>query len=716
MFRLKLWVALTVAILSTGFPRARGQEVAQTIPKVESRRVCAPTSNPHAMSCLARVVTSSVDGLPKASGAVTQAAPSGYGPADLQDAYQLTALSASAGSGRTMAIVDAQDDPTIEADLALYRSTFGLPPCTSASGCFQKVNQNGAASPLPTPDTGWSGEIALDLEIASAICPNCNLLLLEANSPNNSNLDAAENTAAAWPGVVAISNSWGGLESSTDPSECSSAFNHPGMAITFSSGDDGYDVLFPAACGYVTAVGGTSLLKDSSTPRGWSESVWFTTQGEGTGSGCSQVESKPSWQTDSGCLKRTVGDVSAIADPGTGVAVYDSYGSGGWAVYGGTSASAPLVAGVYAMASSPAAGDYPASYPYANPGALFDVTSGHNGTNCGSAYLCTAEIGYDGPTGWGTPNGVGGFQPVSVNDFSITASPGSLSLLQGTSGASTISTAITSGGAQTVNLSVSGVPAGATATLAPASVTSGGSSTLTVNAGTAAAGTYTLTILGTGTSATHSTTVSLTVTAPVVNDFSISANPASLNLTQGTSGTSMISTVVTSGNSQTVNLTISGLPAGATAAFSPSSIASGASSTLTVNAGTAAPGAYTLTITGTGTSTTHSTSVTLTVTPSPADFAISASPASLTVGKGGIGAFKVTVSGSGGFNGLVALSVNGFPSRVIGAFVPNSVKGSGTSYLIFVVGLKQAGGTFPLTITGTSGSLVHSTNVTLNVK
>jgi len=712
MHQSKFYIALTVSILFS-LPAAWGQRVAPNIPKVKSRRVCAPSTSPHVMSCGARVVTSSLEGLAKASGVAAGFTPSGYGPADLQSAYNLTTLSASAGAGRTIAIVDAQDDPTIESDLAFYRSTFGLPPCTSASGCFQKVNQFGQTSPLPSPDAGWAEEIALDLEMASAICPNCNLLLVEADSTNDADLDAAENTAAAWPGVVASSNSWGGPEFGTSEE---SYFNHPGIAITVSSGDSGWGVEYPASSAYVTAVGGTSLVQDGST-RGWSETVWFTNSEEGTGSGCSFYIAKPSWQTDTGCGKRMVGDVSAVADPATGVAVYDTYGGSGWAVFGGTSVSAPLIAGVYALASPPNPGDYPVSYAYANPSAFFDVTSGRNfPRTCTPAYFCTAEPGYDGPTGWGTPNGVGGFQPLSVNDFSISASPAALSLLQGTSGTSTISTAITTGGAQTVNLTISGVPSGATATLNPTSITAGASSTLTVAAGTAAVGTYTLTITGTGASATHTTTVALTVSTPPLNDFSISANPASVTLAQGTSGTSMIATAVTSGNSQTVNLTISGLPAGATATLNPTSVTAGDSSTLTLSAGTAAPGAYTLTIIGTGAYATHSTSVTLVVTPSVADFSIAASPSSITVGKPGIGTFKVTVSAINGFSGRVTFSVAGLPSKVAGVFLPSFVNGSGTTYFIFVVGQKQTSGTFPLTITGTSGSLVHSTNVTLIVK
>ena len=251
----------------------------------------------------------------------------------------------------------------------------------------------------------------LDLEMVSATCPQCHILLVEANSPTDANLGTAVNTAVA-QGAVAVSNSYGGPESSSDPSISASYFQHPGVAITVSSGDEGYGVEFPASSPYVTSVGGTSL-SHASNARGWTESVWSTSSTEGAGSGCSSYETKPSFQTDTGCTRRTVADVSAVADPATGVAVYDSYGSGGWTVFGGTSVSSPIIASVYAMASPPPANAYPNQYPYADPGALFDVTTGRTAT-CSPSYLCTAGAGYDGPTGLGTPNGVAAFGPVAT--------------------------------------------------------------------------------------------------------------------------------------------------------------------------------------------------------------------------------------------------------------------------------------------------------------
>ncbi|MFL6138872.1 MAG: peptidase S8 [Frankiaceae bacterium] len=340
---------------------------------------------------------------------VAAAVPSGYGPSDLQSAYALAAAASANGATQTIAIVDAYDDSTAEADMGTYRSTYGLPACTTANGCFKKVNQSGVQGSYPSNNQSWAVEVSLDLDMASAICPNCHVLLVEATSNSNANLYAAEDTAARL-GASAISNSYGASESSSDPSS-NSHFNHPGIAITVSSGDSGYGVEYPAASPYVTAVGGTTLSR-ASNARGWTESAW-----SGAGSGCSAYEVKQSWQTDSGCARRTVADVSAVADPNTGVAVYDSNCSGinklvgncfaGWGVVGGTSASAPIIAAVYALAGNASTVTY-GSYPYSHASGLNDVTSGNNGS-CSGSYLCTAGAGYDGPTGLGTPNGTSGF-------------------------------------------------------------------------------------------------------------------------------------------------------------------------------------------------------------------------------------------------------------------------------------------------------------------
>jgi subtilase family serine protease len=356
-------------------------------------RVC-PDAVPETARCHA-LVRIDAGGSPLAT-----SGPTGLNPADLRSAYKLTS---NGSSTATIAIVDAFDDANAESDLAVYRSKFGLPACTTANGCFRKIDQNGGTN-YPRGDMGWAEEISLDLDMASAICPNCHILLVEASTNSFSNLMAAVNKAKAWPGVVAISNSYGGSEFSSEASY-ESAYNAPGKAVTVSSGDGGYGVEFPAASRYVTAVGGTHLVK-SATARGWTETVW-----NGAGSGCSAYITKPSFQsTIAGvsCSRRMVADVSAVADPNTGVSVYDTYRlhPGGWLVFGGTSVSAPIIAAVYALAGNTASITANA-YPYSHTSSLFDVTSGSNG-NCGT-FLCTARAGWDGPTGLGTPNGTGAF-------------------------------------------------------------------------------------------------------------------------------------------------------------------------------------------------------------------------------------------------------------------------------------------------------------------
>jgi len=350
--------------------------------------------------------------------ATSSTVPSGYGPADLQAAYSLP--SAASGRGLTVAVVDAYDAPTAQADLAAYRSQYGLPPC--GAGCFTKLNQTGGTA-LPAVNAGWAQETSLDLDMVSAACPNCSILLVEANSSSVDELGAAVNTAVRL-GAVAVSNSYGGPEDAWQTTLDAKYYNHPGVAITASSGDSGYGVEYPAASQYVTAVGGTSLTRDTSA-RGWHENVWgsSTAGAIGAGSGCSLYDPKPSSQHDSGCAHgRTVADVAAVADPNTGVAVFDSTpsnGQAGWLVFGGTSAASPVIAATYALAGTPASQSYPAAQPYlALPAAFNDVTSGSNGS-CAGSYLCTGARGFDGPTGLGTPRGVAGFNhaATATGDF-----------------------------------------------------------------------------------------------------------------------------------------------------------------------------------------------------------------------------------------------------------------------------------------------------------
>jgi len=350
---------------------------------------------PDLARCFARVVTAS----PRGHSGPSSSHAKGLGPADLRSAYSLPA---GGGEGRTVAVVDSFDDPNAEADLAVYRSTYGLPPCTSANGCFRKVDATGGRN-LPAADADWAKEISLDLDMVSAACPACKVLLVEAGGQDLPALGAAEDIAAATPGVVAIANSWGVLESDKEAG-WEHFFNHPGIAIVAASGDLGYQPVFPAASPHVTAVGGTTLTRSSSSARGWEESAW-----SGSGSGCSTMMTKPSWQRDPGCAKRSIADVSMVADPASGVAMYDTYGAAGWIKAGGTSIGAPFIAGLYAIAGN-ATTVVGSSYAYSHSGALNPVVKGSNDFFCDS-YLCQAgpSPGYNGPTGLGTPNGTGAF-------------------------------------------------------------------------------------------------------------------------------------------------------------------------------------------------------------------------------------------------------------------------------------------------------------------
>lgn len=320
-----------------------------------------------------------------------------YTADDLQAAYRLP--SDLLGARQTIAIIDAYDNPNAAADLAVYRKANGLPPCDADFPCFKKVDQRGGTD-YPQADPGWALEESLDVDMASAICPNCSILLVEADDNSFENLAAAVDEAVAL-GADVVSNSYGGREYSTELADLTEHYRHPGVVVTASTGDWGFGVSIPAALPGVVAVGGTSLYSIGGA-RGWAETAWA-----GAGSGCSAYVAKPSWQHDGSCGKRSVGDVAAVADPATPVAVYDTFSVPGWVAVGGTSASAPIIAGVYALAGNTRSIDA-GSYLYAHQRDLYDVTAGTNGF-CNGDLLCTAARGYDGPTGLGTPDGIGAF-------------------------------------------------------------------------------------------------------------------------------------------------------------------------------------------------------------------------------------------------------------------------------------------------------------------
>ncbi|HKT03239.1 MAG TPA: putative Ig domain-containing protein [Rugosimonospora sp.] len=451
---------------------------------VRTVRACSTPTRARTFACLAERRTD----LPVPHALGPNAVPAGLGPAALQSAYRLPG--GSAGTGATVAVVDAYNNPNAESDLATYRAQFGLPACTTGNGCFRKVNQNGGTTPLPANSPGWSAEISLDLDMVSATCPNCHILLVEASSAYDSDLYAAVDYAAAHAKYV--SNSWGGGEY-TGQTVDDVHFNHPGVAITVSSGDSGYGVEYPASSPYVTAVGGTSLTRNTGVARGWTETAW-----SGAGSGCSSFAAKPSWQPASSvCTRRREADVAAVADPATGVAVYSTYGDSGWAVYGGTSAAAPIVAAVYALAGTPGGTDYPAAYPYAHTGSLFDITSGANGSCSGA--LCHAGAGWDGPTGLGTPNGVAAFAPGGSAGVTVT-NPGAQTGVVGTAVSLTLSA---SGGTGPYTWAATGLPTGLSLN-ASTGVVSGLPTT---------AGTYAVTVTATSGTASGGATFTWSISA-----------------------------------------------------------------------------------------------------------------------------------------------------------------------------------------------------------
>jgi hypothetical protein len=385
--------ALVLTSCATAEREDNGDRQADELGTIEQQPHSAVCSGGR-FACKARVRTDSQNKIKPF------ATPAGLGPADLAAAYKLDPAKTSTA---TIAIVDAFNYPNAESDLATYRSQFGLPPCTKANGCLKIVNQNGATSPLPgnaPANDDWTVEAALDLDLASAACPTCKLVLVEAQDDQGNGLFVSQNAAAAMSGVVVISDSWGGPSDGTDATLDSQFFTHSKVNIFVASGDNGINTQpdYPSTSARVVAVGGTSLKKSTTTTRGWTEGAW-----SGAGSSCSSVTAKPTFQSvvpSAACAKRTASDVSAVADPNTGLAVFNA-GAGGWIVVGGTSASSPFVAAVYARYGITATND--ASFAYSHAGQFFDVTTGKNGS-CGGA-LCNAGAGWDGPTGLGTPNG-----------------------------------------------------------------------------------------------------------------------------------------------------------------------------------------------------------------------------------------------------------------------------------------------------------------------
>jgi hypothetical protein len=401
-----LAVAAIVAGTASGTAVARTPRPAHHIAAGRMRPAC-PVPKPGYERCFALFAPQASVNAAQIAG--LQVAPRGWGAKAIESAYKLPV---NRDVTQTVAVVDAFSAPHVAQSLDVYRRLYGLPSCTTASGCFRIVNQKGEPSPLPPSGvpTGWDVETSLDVAMVSAACPRCHILLVEGNSPSVSDLAASERTAARL-GAQVISNSYGITESGFVQG-FAGAYDQPGHTVVVASGDFGFGIAnFPANLTSVIAVGGTELRR-SASKRGWTERVWNTDNFGATASGCSAYVAKPSWQHDAHCPTRTLNDVSAVA---SGVAVYDK-ARGGWLTVAGTSVAAPIIAGVYGLAANGAT--VGSAYLYQHVSDLFDVRAGSNvltvgksaiGPICGGDYLCTAKRGYDAPTGLGTPDGIGAF-------------------------------------------------------------------------------------------------------------------------------------------------------------------------------------------------------------------------------------------------------------------------------------------------------------------
>lgn len=396
---LALALPLLLGLLTVVAPHAAAAPAA---PKTPSYRSCA-TAVDGQFRCMSVWHGTSASAPPtrrqqgnRSSSSAAPKPPSGLHPTNIRDAYDLPK---TGKKNQIVAIVDAYDNPNVEGDLGVYRSAFSLGACTSANQCFRKVDQRGGAH-YPEGDPGWGVEINLDVQAVSAACRTCKILLVEADDPSFEAIGAAVNTAVRL-GATVVSNSYGTDESGAMWKYAKAFYTHPDVAIVASSGDYGFTTAaFPAVLRSTWAVGGTRLKKTSHG--GWTEDAW-----EGAGSGCSAYVGKPSVQKDTSCSMRTVADLSAVADPENEFSVYDTYGldeDDGWIAVGGTSLSAPLVAGMIGLAGNARTVASPA-YLYTHRQGLRDVRGGSNGS-CGKDYLCTALKGYDAPTGLGSPHGL----------------------------------------------------------------------------------------------------------------------------------------------------------------------------------------------------------------------------------------------------------------------------------------------------------------------
>jgi hypothetical protein len=532
---------------------------------------CGATLTPGKATCL---LIKNTAAHPSAQTVRSDAIPAGngYGPSELQSAYNLTSASAADGAGTTVAVVDAYNDPTAVSDAAVYRAAAGLPALTP--GQLTVYNEDGQTSPLPAEapaaaNGDWTEEESLDVDMVSAICPLCNIDLVEANSTGLDDMFTADQSAATILGAKYVSDSWGTPEATGEPTIDSEVFSTPGVVYLAAASDTGYGngvINYPAASPNVVSVGGTTLATADNS-RGWTESVWNTLSdaaGAGaTGSGCSEFEAQPSWQKSipiisSACPNRVANDVAADADPSTGAAVYDtSDGNTGWFEAGGTSESTPLIAAVFALADNDGnGGNNAADSIYTHTSDLNEVTASNNGA-CTESVLCTATGAadtYNGPTGWGTPDGITGFESNSAAADTVTVtSPGTQTGTVGTPASLQVN-ATDSATGQTLTYSATGLPAGL-------SISSSGLISGTPT--TAATSSVQVTATDT-TGAFGSTSFTWTISAAAINSGNTVTvtNPGTQVGIAGTAAASVQISATDSDSSQTLTYTAAGLPPG----------------------------------------------------------------------------------------------------------------------------------------------------------
>jgi subtilase family serine protease len=678
---------------------------------------------------------------------VVKHATTGSGPSasflgsDMRAAYYGgTALT---GSGQNLALFEfAGTDLT---DLSTYYKNVGqtepfTPTLISTGGFGTSCVDSGSSACDDTEQT-------LDMTQLMGMAPGANMLymyvcgdVLASGSGNISDtacISAMVSTTDA-PLSKQISCSWGWTPA--DPSTLDPYFEQmasQGQNFFAASGDDSAwsssNEAWPADDANIVSVGGTDLTTSSAAGPWKSETAWAD-----SGGGVSPDDiAIPSFQTPvdgcSGCSKtlRNGPDVSGNANFTYYVCADQTTCTAN--EYGGTSFAAPMWAGYLALANQQATTNgnligyinpniYPAAEGSSYGTYFHDITSG----SCGKY---SAATGFDLCTGLGSPNTTGLITLLSGSSsspsFTLSASPSSVTVTQGSSGTSTITVTDVGGFSGSVTLAASGLPSGVTATFGTNPATS--TSTLTLTAGsTATTGTATVTITGTSGSLSATTTVSLTVNSAASPNFSVSASPASVTVTQGASGTSTITVTSTGGFNSATTLSASGLPSGVTATFSTNPVtpaANGtATSTLTLTASSSATvGAATVTITGTSGSTTHTTTIALTVNASSSspNFTLSLSPSSFTIDDSGSVSTTLTITSVGGFHSAVTLSVNEFPTDVSATASANPVtppsNGSATVTITWSASRRAPTGTTTIELIGTSGSTTNEIPVTITV-